>query len=247
MIGAQSIVEGKIGAMQHRGFRATLSEAITCFLERTPPSQEQAHRFIREGKRALRYDTLNFLLWGGFFSALTDRDYFTSQDYLLECQQTLNGEARQFFQAYVSNDYTETFTPDDQQIFAFLEASLDWLSTLTAGHPEDDSRYQEIQHTVHSWYSRFPKPADEYDERIIHFLFRSIAALLENIEAPTMAFQCCGYLYAMPLTTIGNRDDTPSLAQDFAWAKNALAALQGKSWLAFQWQLTPTAILLIVR
>ena len=237
--------------MRNHEYRTTLLEAIDLFLENTPPSLRQAHLLIENGRKSLSFTTINFILWNHLFGELTDYDYFADREFLLERRQDLLGVSHHFFQFYVGHDYMSEKSTSKEvlQVFTILLDALNWLSSLQSAQSEDDDRYTELQRTLRSYHSLFPLQEDVYSEQIAHFILKMISSLVENIGKPSRAFAEFGHLVTMPLCVIGGRDEDeyPSLARDFAWALNALQALQGQSWLSFHWQLLPTNIILLVK
>ena len=242
--------------LQSHEYRAILLKAIDLFLENTPQSLSQAHTLVKDGKSTLASATINRILWHGFFGELTDEEltdctYDLSRRFLLERRQDLLGMSRHFFQAYVGHDYlsAKSTSKGELELFAILHDALNWLSSLQDAQSKDDDRCVELQRTLHLYHSIFPFEEDIYSEKITHFILKMISSIVENVETPSMAFAEYGHLIAMPFRAVGGQgeDEYPSLARDFAWALNALQALQGRSWLSFHWQLLPTNIILIVK
>jgi len=229
--------------------RAILLEAIDLFLLNTPQAVEQARLKIEVGRRSISSDTVNFVILHRFFSELTDSEYFESREFLLERKHDLLGLSNLFFHAYVGNDYIQSASNAERQMFTFLRDAVNWLRSLEDAHEEDDQRYQKIQQTLNLYRSGFSHENDIGDQKIVRLIMGMTSSIVENIEVPTLSFARYHHLIAMPFSAVGirNEEEYPSVSPDLAWALNGLTAMQGQAWLSFHWQFYPTTITLFVK
>lgn len=106
-------------------YRKSLLDAVEAFLQGTSSSIVRGQKVIEQCLSGLRADeqefTLNGLIWRSVAHPLIDSVYFTSQEYLLEIRQLLQGlPSKAQKKLFIAQDFRSYLTEDEAEWYAYL-------------------------------------------------------------------------------------------------------------------------------
>lgn len=196
-------------------YRKQVLSAVEAFLQGTPASIAQGQEMINscysmlwEGSQRF---TLDGLIWRSFVHPLTDSVYFTSQEYLQEIRNILQGfPSKERWKIFIKQDFRPYLTADEAEWYAQLLSMLDFIQSLPFAQIAEataDARqrklpgnlilktipeampineayedYQRRQATIATLVTGFPFPEHFGEETIYRFVLREVTDLVTHID-----------------------------------------------------------------
>jgi hypothetical protein len=226
-------------------YRKRFLHIVETFLEGTPSS-------IGHGLRALermpRPDTssLNGLMWGPYFSMLSDCEYHQSREFLRQLQGELSGASRSAQRTYLNYDFRPEMTTEEHDWYLAVESLLVFVREM-AGAPEKvmpsspealTAAYQRRTTEINEIMERQPTAALIGDERIPSFVLHQVSTVITNLDILTSkhrGFLIPDGIYSSFVAYPNNRF-APNASACLDWAERAMQAISGRGWLLIMWQ-----------
>jgi hypothetical protein len=235
-----------------------LLHAIALFETGDESSQKKACTIIQFCSRSLPAHSIADIVYRDFVGWLKSSYEQTNPDSLLQYRQELTGQSTRLFHAHVSRNYGSMMADKDILLCTRLLEFVEYLATFQYPHDphelsQKEQEYQAYRESVSDAIFSFPSVKHEFDEKVYHFILRICHNMILSINPFTYPSPQQGILHHQgpEMTLIGDllvdgQERYPSADQDLAWIKNALGAIQGKTWICFKWQIFPENIMLIV-
>jgi len=253
-------------------YRRQLLRAVEAFLEGTPSARVRAQRIMQRCEAALyseaKKSTLDRIIWNFYVLALTDSEFYESEEFLQETREILRGQSSQnIARTVISEDFRPSFTADEAEWHAHLLSMVDFLlaipyakiheatfgawqgrdtwATMRTIIPEAlqadeaEAEYQRRKALIEALFARSPSPQQMGDEKIYHVVLREVTTLITSIRVG-MAAVVCGYpVLAPPYSgTTSSESGLLNMSERLEWIKRALEALEGKDALLMSWRLS---------
>jgi hypothetical protein len=234
-----------------------LLQAIELYEQMNPEFQKDALRILRECSVTLNEDTLADIIWGSYIGWLNVPYEYSNPESLTHFRQELMGQSKRLFHAHFSKDFSSMLTEQERDIITHLLSMIDYLNEFQYSEDETklsqkEKEYEKFTQRLSESSSLFPIVEHEFDEKIYHFVIRIAINTLQKIDPFTYTSRQNSRILYSGIKLIGDlmingQRRYPSVTHDLAWMKNALWAIQGKTWLCFNWQIFPENVVFIVK
>jgi hypothetical protein len=235
-------------------YRRALLAAANAFLERTPASQEKAHRLVKRLQKARQSGTLDSLVWGRSISELSDSIFYEDDGYLLELCASLRDGPPEIHPGYFKHNYREDedVTDIERAWYDHLRHLADFLADFPFAAAETAIReYEQQVSAIEQIALQTPAPQHIGQEHLHHFILREVTAALTTVDLRHSLLNVGRLIPNVPYTggfpqAAQLFDTLPDVQEEVAWARRTLLALAGEGWLSVTWQVLPAHYLIAI-